>query len=92
MRLKQTERHRSQKTNSNPSSSRHKKGREIFRYLYCTKLFTPETGNTASGIRELIELNSDMPLSDIKDYVFDGTLDHYFRYAYRIRKILIVVN
>lgn len=73
-----------------PSStpSRNKKGREIFRYLYCVKLFTPETGNTASGIQELIELNPDMPLSEIKDYVFDGTLDHYFRYAYRILKYI----
>lgn len=72
----------------NPSLSRHKKGREIFRYLYCVKLFTPETGNTASGIQELIELNSEMPLSEIKNYVFDGTLDHYFRYAYRILKYI----
>jgi hypothetical protein len=72
----------------NPSSSRHQKGREIFRYLYCVKLFTPETGKTASGIQELIELNPGMPLSEIKDYVFDGTLDHYFRYAYRILKYI----
>lgn len=70
------------------TSSRHKKGREIFRYLYCVKLFTPETGNTASGIQELIKLNPEMPLSEIKDYVFDGTLDHYFRYAYRILKYI----
>lgn len=72
--------------NSDPSKN--KKGREIFRYLYCVKLFTSETGNTASGIKELIELNPDMPLSEIKDYVFDGTLDHYFRYAYRILKYI----
>lgn len=73
---------------SSSFTSRHKKGREIFRYLYCVKLFTPETGNTASGIKELIELNPDMQLTEIKDYVFDGTLDHYFRYAYRILKYI----
>lgn len=72
----------------NLSSIRHKKGREIFRYLYCVKQFTPETGKTTSGIKELIELNQEMPLSEVKDYVFDGTLDHYFRYAYRILKYI----
>lgn len=73
---------------TNTSPLRYKKGREIFRYLYCIKQFTPETGQTISGIKELIELNPEMPLSKVKDYVFDGTLDHYFRYAYRILKYI----
>lgn len=72
-------------TSSAPITNEYK-GREVFRYLYCDKLFTPDNGNSSNGIKHLIEDNNEMSLSDIKDNVFDGTLDHYFRYAYRILK------
>ena len=62
------------------------KGREVFKYLYCRKEFNLEENKNVAGIKQLIEGAPDIPLSEIKEKVFDGTLDHYFRYAYRILK------
>lgn len=62
------------------------KGREVFKYLYCLKEFNLRENENVAGIKQLIEGAPDMPLSEIKEKVFDGTLDHYFRYAYRILK------
>lgn len=38
------------------------------------------------GIKGLVETSPGISMNDIREYFFDGTLDHYFRYAYRIVK------
>lgn len=64
------------------------KGREIFQYLYCEKLFTLDTGQQVAGIKEFINGNERMTGAELQEKVFDGSLDHYFRYAYRILKYI----
>ena len=63
-------------------------GREIFSYLYYKKLFTLDTGQQIAGIKGFIDENEKMTGSEIQEKVFDGSLDHYFRYAYRILKYI----
>lgn len=62
------------------------RGREIFRYIYLNKQITGGNGKLVRGIKELVETSPDISMSDIRENFFDGTLDHYFRYAYRIMK------
>lgn len=64
------------------------KGRDIFRYLYSVKPFTLDSGKVVSGIKEFIDNNNEMTMSEVQEKVFDGSLDHYFRYAYRILKYI----
>ena len=64
------------------------KGRDIFRYLYSVKPFTLDSGEVVSGIKEFIDNNEEMTMSEVQEKVFDGSLDHYFRYAYRILKYI----
>lgn len=75
-------------TDSGCSNDKVCKGREIFRYLYCEKPFTLDSGETTAGIKGFIEKNEEMTKSEIQEKIFDGSLDHYFRYAYRILKYI----
>ena len=60
--------------------------RQIFRYLYLEKFVTGGNGQVVRGIKGLVETSPGISMNDIREYFFDGTLDHYFRYAYRIVK------
>lgn len=72
----------------NIMSDRICKGREIFQYLYNERLFTLDTGQPVAGIKEFINGNERMTGTELQEKVFDGSLDHYFRYAYRILKYI----
>lgn len=61
-------------------------GRQIFRYLYLEKFVTGGNGQMVRGIKGLVETSPGISMNDIRENFFDGTLDHYFRYAYRIVK------
>lgn len=61
-------------------------GRQIFRYLYLEKFVTGGNGQLVRGIKGLVETSPGISMKDIRENFFDGTLDHYFRYAYRIVK------
>lgn len=61
----------------------HISGRRVFKYVY--EAMPTDIGR---GIKEAVHKD---PLIDpklIRDYFMDGTLDHYFRYLYRILKYI----
>lgn len=69
-----------------PETEKIYQGRQIFRYLYLEKFVTGGNGQVVRGIKGLVETSPGISMYDIREYFFDGTLDHYFRYAYRIVK------
>lgn len=69
-----------------PETEKIYQGRQIFRYLYLEKFVTGGNGQVVRGIKGLVETSPGISMNDIREYFFDGTLDHYFRYAYRIVK------
>ena len=69
-----------------PKAEKIYQGRQIFRYLYLEKFVTGGNGQVVRGIKGLVETSPGISMNDIREYFFDGTLDHYFRYAYRIVK------
>lgn len=69
-----------------PKKEKELHGREIFRYLYLYKPVTDDNGQIIQGLKRLVELSPGISMEDIREFFFDGTLDHYFRYAYRIIK------
>ena len=69
-----------------PQNEKEIHGREIFRYLYLYKPVNDDNGQVVQGLKRLVEVSSDISMEDIRKNFFDGTLDHYFRYAYRIVK------
>ena len=69
-----------------PQTEKEIHGREIFRYLYLYKPVNDDNGHVVQGLKRLVEVSSDISMEDIRKNFFDGTLDHYFRYAYRIVK------
>lgn len=69
-----------------PETEKIYQGRQIFRYLYLEKFVTGGNGQVVRGIKGLVETSPGISMNDIREYLFDGTLDHYFRYAYRIVK------
>lgn len=69
-----------------PETEKIYQGRQIFRYLYLEKFVTGGNGQVVRGIKGLVETGPGISMNDIREYFFDGTLDHYFRYAYRIVK------
>ncbi len=69
-----------------PETEKIYQGRQIFRYLYLEKFVTGGNGQMVRGIKGLVETSPGISMNDIREYFFDGTLDHYFRYAYRIVK------
>lgn len=69
-----------------PQNEKEIHGREIFRYLYLYKPVNDDNGQIVQGLKRLVEVSSDISMEDIRKNFFDGTLDHYFRYAYRIVK------
>lgn len=74
------------KTATVPETEKIYQGRQIFRYLYLEKFVTGGNGQVVRGIKGLVETSPGISMNDIREYFFDGTLDHYFRYAYRIVK------
>lgn len=62
---------------NNGNGLRHE-GRAIFKYLYI------ERRGVTKCMKEYIE--DGHSIDDLNNTVFDGTLDHYFRYLYRILK------
>lgn len=69
-----------------PKTEKIYQGRQIFRYLYLEKFVTGGDGQVVRGIKGLVETSPGISMNDIRENFFDGTLDHYFRYAYRIVK------
>lgn len=71
-----------------PKTEKIYQGRQIFRYLYLEKFVTGGNGQVVRGIKGLVETSPGISMNDIRENFFDGTLDHYFRYAYRIVKYI----